>query len=185
MQSCPASLVQRVSVRLIAAVATRIRTFSAKEFATVSHPRCTSASYKRINKERTQQRRFRRDPDGYLLNWNLCFLQLALPTLVFWGYPPAGGFDDILPSKSLLPWVFLLLALVLKFSGLFHMASAYSILCPPVVPDPTVQGFHGLVLAAGFFPSLLSMPPDPTMLALLIDLSLVLLPSASTQVLSS
>lgn len=38
-KAAPASLVQRVSVRLIAAVATRIRTFSAKEFATVSHPR--------------------------------------------------------------------------------------------------------------------------------------------------
>jgi len=37
--AAPASLVQRVSVRLIAAVATRIRTFSAKRFATVSHPR--------------------------------------------------------------------------------------------------------------------------------------------------
>ena len=38
-----------------------------------------AASYKRINKERDQQRRFRRDPDGYLIELESCFLQLALP----------------------------------------------------------------------------------------------------------
>lgn len=80
-KAAPASLVLRGSVRLIAAVATRIRTFSAKEFATVSHlswqvVRCELQTHQL---KRDQQRRFRRDSDGYLIELESRFLQLALP----------------------------------------------------------------------------------------------------------
>ena len=80
-KAAPASLVQRVSVRLIAAVTTRIRTFSAKEFATVSHPRwhVVRCELQTHQLKRTQQRRFRRDPDGYLIELESGFLQLVLP----------------------------------------------------------------------------------------------------------
>ncbi len=80
-KAAPASLVQRVSVRLIAAVATRIRTFSAKDFATVSHLRwqVVRCELQTHQLKRDQQRRFRRDPDGYLIELESRFLQLALP----------------------------------------------------------------------------------------------------------
>ncbi len=74
-------LVLRGSVRLIAAVATRIRTFSAKEFATVSHPRwqVVRCELQTHQLKREQQRRFRRAPDAYLIELESRFLQLALP----------------------------------------------------------------------------------------------------------
>lgn len=80
-KAAPASLVQRVSVRLIAAITTRIRTFSAKEFATVSHSRwqAVRCELKMHQLKRTQQRRFRRDSVKYLAELETRFLQLALP----------------------------------------------------------------------------------------------------------
>lgn len=80
-KAAPASLVLRGSVRLVAAVTTRIRTFSAKEFATVSHSRwqAVRSELKTHQLKRDQQRRFRRDPLKYLTELESRFLQLALP----------------------------------------------------------------------------------------------------------
>lgn len=78
----PASLILRGSVRLIALVATRIQTFTVKEFATVS-----SENWQNVRSElqkhhfnRLQQRRFRRDPDAYLAELEAKSLQLTLPS---------------------------------------------------------------------------------------------------------
>ncbi len=77
----PASLVLRGSVRLIAVVATRIQTFTVAEFAAIP-----SANWQNVRSQlqqhhskRLQQRRFRRDPDGYLAELEAKYLQLALP----------------------------------------------------------------------------------------------------------
>ena len=80
-KSAPASLVLRGSVRLIAAIATRMKTFNAKELATVSCAqwREVRAELKAHQLKRDQQRRFRRDPESYLSELEIRFLQLALP----------------------------------------------------------------------------------------------------------
>lgn len=80
-KAAPASLVLRGSVRLIAAITTRIRTFSAKDFATVSRSRwqAVRCELKAHQLKREQQRRFRRDPVKYLAELETHFLQLALP----------------------------------------------------------------------------------------------------------
>ena len=80
-KAAPASLVLRGSVRLIAAVATRVKTFSAKEFATVSCARWRQVrtELKVHQRKRDQQRCFRRDPESYLSELETRFLQLALP----------------------------------------------------------------------------------------------------------
>ena len=80
-KAAPASLVLRGSVRLFAVVATRIRVFSAKEFATVSPSQwqAVRCELKAHQIKRDQQRRFRRDPESYLADLETYFFQLALP----------------------------------------------------------------------------------------------------------
>jgi len=78
-QSCPASLVQRVSAHCRSGNSNP-ELLAPKFYRFPIHVgTLCAASYKRINKERTQQRRFRRDPDGYLIELESRFLQLALP----------------------------------------------------------------------------------------------------------
>ena len=80
-KAAPASLVLRGSVRLIAAVTTRIRTFTVKDFATVSRERWQDvrSQLQKHQLKRERQRRFRRAPNAYLANLEAQFLQLALP----------------------------------------------------------------------------------------------------------
>lgn len=77
----PASLVLRGSVRLISVVATRIQTFTVKEFAAVSFVNWQNvrSELQKHHSKRLQQRRFRRDPDGYLAELEAKYLQLILP----------------------------------------------------------------------------------------------------------
>jgi len=77
----PASLVLRGSVRLIAVVATRMKTFTVKEFAAVSHQNWQQvrSELQKHHFKRLQQRCFRRDPGGYLAELEAKYLQLALP----------------------------------------------------------------------------------------------------------
>lgn len=80
-KAAPASLVLRGSVRLIAAVTTRIRTFVVEEFATVSRERWQDvrSQLQKHQLKREKQRRFRRAPNEYLADLESQFLQLALP----------------------------------------------------------------------------------------------------------
>ena len=80
-KKAPASMLIRGSSRLIAAVATRLKTFTAKDLAMVDlvawrHQRSNLES---LRQTRLQQRRFRRDPDNYLLQLETKLLQSILP----------------------------------------------------------------------------------------------------------
>ncbi len=76
-----ASLVLRGSVRLVAVVATRMKTFTVQEFAAVSTENWQDvrSELQQHHSKRLQQRRFRRDPDGYLAELEAKYLQLTLP----------------------------------------------------------------------------------------------------------
>lgn len=80
-KAAPASLVLRGSVRLVAAVTTRIQTFGVKDFATVplDQWRAVRAELRKHQLKRIEQRRFRRHPKHYLAQLEAQFLQLALP----------------------------------------------------------------------------------------------------------
>lgn len=80
-KKAPASMFITGSARLIAAVATRIKTFTAQDLALVDwgawrHQRSQLDS---LRQTRLQQRRFRRDPDHYLLELETKLLQSILP----------------------------------------------------------------------------------------------------------
>lgn len=77
-----ASLVLRGSVRLVAVVATRMKTFTVQEFAAVSTENWQDvrSELQQHHSKRLQQRRFRRDPDGYLAELEAKYLQLTLPS---------------------------------------------------------------------------------------------------------
>ena len=80
-QKAPASMFVTGSARLIAAVATRIKTFTAQDLALVDwgawrHQRSQLDS---LRQNRLQQRRFRRDPDNYLLELETKLIQSILP----------------------------------------------------------------------------------------------------------
>lgn len=78
----PASLVVRGSVRLIAMVATRTRTFTLKDFAAISVEAWQAVRHElqHHHQKRLQQRRFRRDPDQYLAQLEAKLHQLTLPS---------------------------------------------------------------------------------------------------------
>ena len=78
----PVSTVVRGSSRLIAAVATKLRTFSDSDLARVDlrQWRNIRSQLKKINHSRVQQRRFRRNPDAYLESLEHELLQLILPS---------------------------------------------------------------------------------------------------------
>ncbi len=76
-KKAPGSMIIRGSARLIAAVATRIKTFTAQDLALVDlgawrHQRSQLES---LRQTRLQQRHFRRDPDDYLLELETKLLQ--------------------------------------------------------------------------------------------------------------
>jgi hypothetical protein len=80
-QKAPASMLIRGESRLIAAVVTRIKTFIAKDLATVDlvawrHQR---SHLELLRQKRLQQRRFRRDPEDYLLKLESKLIQSILP----------------------------------------------------------------------------------------------------------
>ncbi len=77
----PVSTVVRGSSRLIAAIASKLRTFSDSDLAQVnlSQWRNIRSELKQINHSRVQQRRFRRNPDAYLESLENDLLQLILP----------------------------------------------------------------------------------------------------------
>lgn len=80
-KKAPASMLIRGESRLIAAVVTRIKTFTATDLATVDlgawrHQRSHLES---LRQTRLQQRRFRRDPDNYLLELETKLIQSILP----------------------------------------------------------------------------------------------------------
>jgi hypothetical protein len=75
------ALVLRGSARLVAAVASRQRAFTAEDLAGANR-----AEWKRLRQElderrqrRTQRRRFRRDPEGYLRQLEDLLIQSGLP----------------------------------------------------------------------------------------------------------
>jgi hypothetical protein len=75
------ALVLRGSARLVAALATRQRAFTAEELAGANR-----AEWKQLRQaleerrqRRTQRRRFRRDPEAYLRQLEECLSQLSLP----------------------------------------------------------------------------------------------------------
>ena len=76
------STVVRGSSRLIAAIATKLRTFNDSDLARVdlSQWRNIRSQLKKINHSRVQQRRFRRNPDAYLESLEHELLQLILPS---------------------------------------------------------------------------------------------------------
>ena len=80
-KKAPASLLVRGSSRLMAAIVTQIKTFTATDLATVD---LISWQEQRSNLEllrqkRLQQRRFRRDPEDYLLKLETQLIQSILP----------------------------------------------------------------------------------------------------------
>lgn len=77
----PASLVLRGPVRLIAMVATRIKSFTPKVFAAISleNWQTVRSQLQKHHSKRLQQRHFRRDPNEYLAELEAQFFQLALP----------------------------------------------------------------------------------------------------------
>ena len=77
----PVSTVVRGSSRLIAAVATKFKTFSHCDLAQVNLKKWRNirSELKQINYSRIQQRRFRQNPDVYLESLENDLLQLILP----------------------------------------------------------------------------------------------------------
>jgi hypothetical protein len=77
----PVSTVVRGSSRLIAAIATKLKTFRDSDLAQVNLKqwRKVRSELKQINHSRIQQRRFRKDPDVYLESLENELLQLILP----------------------------------------------------------------------------------------------------------
>lgn len=77
----PVSTVVRGSTRLIAAIATKLRTFRDSDLAQVNLKQWQNirSELKRINHSRIQQRRFRKNPDVYLESLENDLLQLILP----------------------------------------------------------------------------------------------------------
>jgi hypothetical protein len=75
------ALVLRGSVRLVACAATRIRPFTSTELAptTVSAWQMRRQELETRRQQRTQRRRFRRDPASYLAQLEADWLQLILP----------------------------------------------------------------------------------------------------------
>ncbi|MDJ0904052.1 MAG: hypothetical protein QNJ55_35215 [Xenococcus sp. MO_188.B8] len=80
-KKAPASLLIRGSSRLISAVVTRIKTFTATDLATVDLVawRDQRSQLELLREKRLQQRRFRRDPEDYLLKLETKFIQSILP----------------------------------------------------------------------------------------------------------
>jgi sigma54-dependent transcription regulator len=80
-KKAPSSTLIRGSSRLIAAVVTRIKTFTAKDLASVDlvswrHQRL---HLEQLRQKRLQQRRFRCDPENYLLELETKLIQSILP----------------------------------------------------------------------------------------------------------
>ena len=76
-KKAPASLLVRGSSRLISVVVTRIKTFTATDLATVDLVawRDQRSKLEILREKRLQQRRFRRDPEDYLLKLETKFIQ--------------------------------------------------------------------------------------------------------------
>ena len=77
----PISLLIRGSSRLIAAVATRLKTFTASDLAAVDLAAWRDQRFQleQIREKYLQQRRFRRSPDTYLLELETKLIQSILP----------------------------------------------------------------------------------------------------------
>ncbi len=77
----PPSTVIRGSCRLIAAIGTKLRTFTGLELAKVKPDEWKKkrSELQKINSSRLQQRRFRQNPDSYLESLENELLQLILP----------------------------------------------------------------------------------------------------------
>jgi hypothetical protein len=74
------ALVLRGPVRIVAAVATRLRSFSAADLAVdVDAWRSLRAELDRRRQQRVQQRRFRRNPEAYLADLETQLVKLILP----------------------------------------------------------------------------------------------------------
>ena len=80
-QKAPASLLIRGESRLMAAVVTRIKTFTATDLATADLAawRKQRLQLELLKEKRLQQRRFRRDPEDYLLKLETKLIQSILP----------------------------------------------------------------------------------------------------------
>lgn len=80
-KKAPTSMLIRGSTRLIAAVVTRIKTFTSRDLATVDLVswRDQRSHLEQLRHTRLQQRRFRRNPNSYLLELETKLIQSILP----------------------------------------------------------------------------------------------------------
>ena len=80
-KKAPASLLIRGESRLIAAIVTQIKTFTATDLATADLVawRKQRLQLELLREKRLQQRRFRRDPEDYLLKLETKLIQSILP----------------------------------------------------------------------------------------------------------
>jgi hypothetical protein len=80
-KKAPSSTLIRGSSRLIAAVVTRIKTFTAQDLAEVdlANWRHQRSHLEQLRQKRLQQRRFRCDPENYLLELETKLIQSILP----------------------------------------------------------------------------------------------------------
>lgn len=80
-KKAPASTLSRGESRLIAAVVTRIKTFTTRDLATVDLAswRDRRSLLEQLRHRHLQQRRFRRDPENYLLELETNLIQSILP----------------------------------------------------------------------------------------------------------
>ena len=80
-KKAPASLLIRGESRLMAAIVTQIKTFTATDLATVDLIAWQEqrSNLELLRQKRLQQRRFRRDPEDYLLKLETQLIQSILP----------------------------------------------------------------------------------------------------------
>ena len=92
------AVVLRGSVRLVACAATRLRPFTSEELAPDTS-QCLARAAPALEtrrQQRTQRRRFRRDPASYLAKLEADLLQLILPP--YWVFPRLVDTRSPLPS---------------------------------------------------------------------------------------
>ncbi len=81
LKKAPSSTVISGSSKIVASIATKLKTFSAIDLATIAQDkwRQKRQEIEKLRKSRLQQRHFRKDPDEYLTELETELLQAILP----------------------------------------------------------------------------------------------------------
>ena len=81
LKKAPSSTVISGSSKIVAAIATKLKTFSAIDLATIDRDkwRQKRQEIKKLRQSRLQQRHFRKEPDNYLTKLETELLQAILP----------------------------------------------------------------------------------------------------------